>query len=252
VSDPRFGAATGLLQRLRPTRITAADLREVADELLPALATPQLRAFVVDRPAAGSVVVLEEGERSVRMPLADLADDMTAAGVRATPAGIGNALTSWVAHRPVPDAAAAGSGVAVLAWADARRRAVGWRVVVRRGDLALPWTPSPSAGAAGVRNTRAGALDRSAGVEPDLRVEGPVALWSHAVPVLATAVLAAPEPMCTRIEAAGLAAADLHVVITPGRPVACAGPAVAARLAGETPEDCVTLPWQQLPTLPWL
>jgi hypothetical protein len=45
---------------------------------------------------------------------------------------------------------------------------------------------------------------------------------------------------------------ELHAVVTPERPLACAGPAVAARLAGETAEDCVTLPWDLLPTLPWL
>jgi hypothetical protein len=142
------------------------------------------------------------------------------------------------------------SGVAVLAWTDSSRRAVGWQVVVRRGDVVLPWTPSASVGAVEVRRTRAAALDRSATVVLDLRVEGPVALWSHPVPVLATAVLAAPQRMRERIEAVGLPAADLHVVVTPGRPVACAGPAVAARLAGETPEDCLILPWQQLSTLP--
>jgi hypothetical protein len=186
------------------------------------------------------------------MPLADLADDMTAAGVRATPEAISDALITWVAHRPVPDAVAAASGVAVLTWADARRRTVGWRVVVLRGDLAVPWTPSASADRFQVERTRAAALGRAGDLDLDLRVEGPVALWSHSVPVLATAVLAAPERLRRSIAAAGLAADDLRVVVTPGRPVACAGPAAAARLAGETPEDCVVLLWAQLPTLPWL
>jgi hypothetical protein len=252
MTDVRFGTSTGLLQRLRPTRTTAADLREVADELLPSLATPELKAFILDRCAADSLVVLEEGERSTRVPLAVLADDMTAAGVRPTPAGISDALSSWVAHRPVPDAAALSSGIAVLGWADARRRAVGWRVVVRRGDLALPWTPSPSADDAVLRRVRAAALERSRDVVLGLRVEGPVALWSHTVPVLATAGLAAPEQLREQVASAGLPGGELHVVVTPGRPVACAGPAVAARLAGETPEDCVVLPWDLLPTLPWL
>jgi hypothetical protein len=252
VSDPRFGASTGLLQRLRPSRVTAADLREVADELLPELTTPDLRISLVDRPAAGSVVVLEEGERSVRMPLAELADEMTAAGVRNTPEAIGDALTSWVAHRPVPDAVAASTGIAVLGWADMRRRAVGWRVVVLRGDVAVPWTPSPSVESLELARARNAALGRAAALGVDLRVEGPVGLWSHRVPLLATAVLAAPERLRERIEAAGLPADDLRVVVTPGRPVACAGPAAAARLAGETPENCVVLPWAQLLGLPWL
>ena len=45
---------------------------------------------------------------------------------------------------------------------------------------------------------------------------------------------------------------DMHVVVTPHRPVACAGAGVAARLAGETTEACVTLPWRELADLPWI
>jgi hypothetical protein len=80
-----------------------------------------------------------------------------------------------------------------------------------------------------------------------------VALWSHAtVPVLATAALVDPERMLRTITAAGLAMGDMHVVVTPHRPVACAGPAIAARLAGETTEASITLPWQDLLDLTWI
>jgi hypothetical protein len=40
--------------------------------------------------------------------------------------------------------------------------------------------------------------------------------------------------------------------VTPERPVACAGPAIAARLAGEISESSVTLPWSRLADLPWI
>jgi hypothetical protein len=87
----------------------------------------------------------------------------------------------------------------------------------------------------------------------DLRVEGPVALWSHGtVPVLATSVLITPERMLARLTAIGLDTAGMHVVVTPHRPVACAGPGIAARLAGETTEASLTLPWSRLAELPWL
>jgi hypothetical protein len=87
----------------------------------------------------------------------------------------------------------------------------------------------------------------------ELRTEGPVALWSHpSVPALATAALVAPELLIQRIAAAGVTMADMHVVVTPERPVACAGPAIAARLAGEIPESSVTLPWSRLADLPWI
>lgn len=252
--DARFGSSsTGLLRRLRSTRVAVADLREVADGLLPQLATPGLRLDVVQRSGAGSVVVLEEDERVLRVHLSDLADDMTRAGVTPTPAGISAALSAWVAHRPVTDAAAATAGIAVLDWADAAESAVGWRVVVCRGEVALPWTPSARAGAAAVHRTRSAAIGRAYDVPLDLRVEGPVALWSHpAVPLLATAALVAPERIVERIGAVGLPMPDMHVVVTPHRPVACAGPGVAARLAGETAEAGVTLPWRDLTDLPWI
>ena len=179
---------------------------------------------------------------------------MTRAGVAPTAAGISAALTSWVAHRPVTDAAAAAAGIAVLDWTDtaAHRRWAGGSSSAAR-DLALPWTPSSAADAAGVHRTRSAATGRAHDVSLDLRVEGPVALWSHrAVPVLATAALVDPERMLRCIAAAGLDMPDMHVVVTPHRPVACAGAGIAARLAGETTEASVTLPWQDLADLPWI
>ena len=252
--DNRFGGSSaGLMQRLRPTRVSVADLREVADAVLPALTTPRLRLGLVQRTGAGSVLVVEEDERQVRIGLHELADDMTRAGVAPTATGIARALTSWVAHRPVADAAAAAGGIAVLDWADPGHTAVGWRIVVRRGDVALPWTPSTAAGPDEVHRTRSAASGRAHDVELDLRVEGPVALWSHRdLPVLATSVLVDAERMLRRITAAGLAMPDMHVVVTPHRPVACAGPGIAARLAGETTEASLTLPWQELTDLPWI
>jgi hypothetical protein len=90
-------------------------------------------------------------------------------------------------------------------------------------------------------------------VQLDLRVEGPVALWSHPVaPTLATTALVAPERMVQRAQSAGLVMTDMHVVVTPHRPVACAGPAIATRLAGETTEASVTLPLRELAGLRWL
>jgi hypothetical protein len=252
--DTRFGGSSaGLLQRLRPTRIGVADLREVADGLLPALATTRLRLDIVQRPGTGSVVVLEEDERIVRVHLSDLAEQMTRAGVRPTPTAISEALASWVAHRPVTDAAAATAGIAVVDWRDAAQTAVGWRVVVRRGQLALPWTPVHTADDGDVARTRSAATGRAHDVSLDLRTEGPVALWSHpTLPVLATAALVAPERMIDRIRAAGLSIPDMQVVVTPHRPVACAGPGIAARLAGESTEASVTLPWPALADLPWI
>jgi hypothetical protein len=254
VTDLRFGrSAAGLLHRLRRAPVDPADLRDVAAEVLPELATARLRVVLTDDPADGPVVELREDERTVRTPLRDLAEDMTAAGVAPTPGSLTTALRTWVAHRPVPDAAADAGGVAVLDWTDPRRTTVGWRVVVRRDEVALAWTPSPSAGAGGVARVRAGAVARSAAVETELRVQGPVALWSHAaVPMLASAPFAAPRRVLQQVAAAGLPLPEMHVVLTPGRPVAGAAAGVAARLAESTGEPCVRLPWHGLAALPWL
>jgi hypothetical protein len=248
-----FFAGSGLLQRLRSVPVTVADLRRTADEVLPGLATGRLHITLADDRADGAVVVLEEDERRVRTPLRDLAEDMTDARVGSTPEELAAALTAWVRDRPVPDAVAAEAGVAVLDWTDRTETAVGWRVVVRRGDRALTWTPSSAVDRRAVDRVREAAAERAAAVGGQLRVEGPVALWSHPeVPVLASAALAAPDLLRDRMAAAGLDLHDPHVVVTPHSPLACAGAAVAARLAGETGEACQRLPWRQITRLRWI
>jgi hypothetical protein len=243
---------SGLLSRLRPAPVTVADLRLAADEVLPALATASLRLAVVEDRVDGPLLVVEEGERRLRLPLRDLAEDLTDARAGGGPEAVAAALVAWLDTRPVPDAVAAEAGVAVLDWADRGQTTVGWRVVVRRGRTALPWTPSPGADRRTVSAVRRSAAGRAAAVEGVLRVEGPVALWSHPeVPLLASAVLGTPDRLLDRIAAAGLGVDDVHVVVTPGSPVACAGAGVAARLAGETGEACVRLPWRQLAHLRW-
>jgi hypothetical protein len=184
--------------------------------------------------------------------LGDLAEDMSDAGVPPTPEGLAAALTAWVAHRPVTQAAAQRHGVAVLDWTDARRSAVGWAVVVPRGRSTVTWAPAAGADPSAVDRVRTAARARGAEVPLDLRVEGPVAIWSHPrLPLLATAVLGHPERLLAGVAEAGLEIPDMHVVVTPRRPVACAGPGVAERLAGQANEDRVTHPWRELATLPW-
>ena len=139
-------------------------------------------------------------------------------------------------------------------WMGARAaRAVGWTVVVARGVVTVPWAPSPTARTAQLHRSRSAATDRSHDVALELRVEGPLALWSpRTVPVVATAALAAPELMLHRIAGAGLTIPDMHVVVTPHRPVVCTTPGVARRLAGQASEESVTLPWRDLVDLPWV
>ena len=64
MTDLHFGgSSTGLLHRLRPTRIGVHDLRDVAERLLPTVSVPGLRVDLAQRLGAGSVLVLEEDER---------------------------------------------------------------------------------------------------------------------------------------------------------------------------------------------
>ena len=42
MTDVRFGGSAGLLARLRPERVDVADLRDVAEALLPCLTSPGL------------------------------------------------------------------------------------------------------------------------------------------------------------------------------------------------------------------
>src|SRR3712207_7892353 len=140
---------------------------------------------------------------------------MTDARVGSTPEELAAALTAWVLDRPVPDAVAAEAGVAVLDWTDRTETGVGWRIVVRRGNRALPWTPSAGLDRRAVDRVRAAAGERAAAVGGSLRVEGPAALWTHPeVPLFASAVLAASELLLERMSAAGLDLQDPHVVAT--------------------------------------
>ncbi|MGY1820337.1 hypothetical protein [Geodermatophilus sp. SYSU D00079] len=250
-ADPRGGS--GLLQRLRPVPVTVADLRRAVADVVPPLQTSRLRIALVEDRTDGPVLVVVEDERRQAVPLRDLAEDLTDARVAPTPDALSAALVAWLDLRPVPDAAATQAGLAVLDWTDRTQTAIGWRVVVRRGRTALPWTPSPAIDARELRHVREAATGRSAALAGELRVEGPVALWSHPeVPLLASAVLVRPQQLLDRIAAAGLEVADPHVVVTPSSAVACAGAGVAARLAGETGEACVRLPVPQLAHLRWL
>jgi hypothetical protein len=246
--DAPFGAPAGLLRRLSRAQVQPGDLVEAVEELRDSLPSG-LRLVVVDGPS----LIVEEAGRGTRVPLDMLAGEMTRAHVPATRDGVTAALRSWLSRRPVPDAEAAAAGIAVLDWTDAAQTAVGWRVVLVRDGVAASWRPSRSAAPAVVHQVRSAALGRSYGVPGELRVQGPVALWSHpGVPGLDTAVLVRPEELLEEMAEAGLPVRDVHVVVTPQRPVACADPGVARRLAAEATGASVTMPWRDVVDLRWV
>src|SRR3954466_3868663 len=110
------------------------DVRAAVDRLVADGVGAGLGLAVLDG-VRGPMLVLDEAGRRTRVLLGELAVEMTRARVAATPEGVGAALASWLARRPVPDLTAASAGIAVLDWTDARQTTLGWRVVVVRGDL---------------------------------------------------------------------------------------------------------------------
>ncbi|MQA34567.1 hypothetical protein [Modestobacter roseus] len=251
MTDSPFGSPAGLLRRLVRTEVDPDDVRDAVDHLAGTAPLPGLRLSVADGPR-GELLVVEEAGRTSRVLIGELAAQMTRARVAGTPDEVLAALRRWLDHRPVPDAVAAAAGVAVLDWAEGRAGALGWRVVVRRAGLLVPWRPSRNASLPDVHHTRSAAWDRSLAVEGALRVEGPVGLWTTtSVPGADSAVLVAPGRLLGEMRARGMRVRDVHAVVTPGRPVACAEAGVARRLVAEAADLSVVLPWRRIPDLGW-
>ena len=204
------------------------------------------------RPALGRrvLLLLEEDERRPARRSRRPRRRHDRRRVAPTPDGHRHRAGRVVVRRPVTDAQAARSGVAVLDWADRRQNAIGWRVVVRRGEVALPWLPSATADVPRSGRPRAAAPPTCRSTSA-WRARWPSGR-TRTVPVLAPASSSRPSGCSAGSPTIGLDTADMHVVVTPHRPVACAGPGIAARLAGETTEASVTLPWSRLADLPWL
>lgn len=251
MSGTRLGSALRLLPRLtRPTCDPDA-LRRAADRFCAEAARPGL-TLRVDDDGARPALHVEEGERFRRTDLAELAQLIDRRHGDTGPDGLAAALEAWLADRPVPDAEAGTHGVAVLDWTDEEQTAVGWRVAVPRAGALVAWTPHPFTRVEDVVGIRDAAHDRATRHPVSCLVEGPVLLVSAECPPLATAALTTPERVLARAAVLGLRLRDAHVVVTPGRPLAWADAGIAVRLAGETVEPSVTLPWQRFPDLPWL
>jgi len=251
VSEALFGAPPGLFQRLNRAEVQVADLRRAITRLVAEGTDPDLQLDVLDG-VRGPVLVIGDTGRSTRVQLGELAAEMTRARVQATPAGVAAALGSWLARRPVPDRVAAEGGIAVLDWADPGQTTLGWRVVVLRDEVPVPWRPSRTATLPAIHQTRSAALGRAAGVEASLRLAGPVSLWTSAgTPGIDSAVLVRVEELLEETAVRGLHMRDPHVVVTPRRPIACADAGVARRLVAEAADAAATLPWREIADLGW-
>ncbi len=247
---PPLRAPLRLLTRLDHRSCDLDDLVAAATRLC-AAGAPGLCLQLEDdvrRPA----LLVEEDERLWRVDLADLAAELPATGADLGPAGLDRALREHLTRRPVTDAEAARRGVAVLAWSGPAGDDLAWQVAVSRDGRLVGWAPHPFTSAFDVLAVREAARARAADVVVRCSVEGPVLLLDADEPLLATAALVAPEQLVARSAELGLLLADGSVVVTPGRPVAWAPRAVTARLAGESVEPCVVLPWRELADLPWV
>jgi hypothetical protein len=251
VSEAVFGAPVGLFQRLNRAEVRTADVRAAAARLAAAGSDPDLHLDVLDG-VRGPLLVLEDSGRRTRVQLGELAVEMTRARVAATPDGVTAALASWVARRPVPDRTASAQGIAVLDWTDAQQTTLGWRVVVRRDELVVPWRPSRHATLPEVHQIRSASLGRAAVVETTLRIQGPVGLWTAVgTPGVESAALVRVEELLAEMARHGLRLRDPYVVVTPRRPVACADASVARRLVAEAADAAATLSWREIADLGW-
>lgn len=247
-----FGTPVGFLRRLDRVEVRVADVCAAVELVADRGLHPDLEIDVLDGAGRGPMLVLDDTGRRTRVLLAELAAEMTRARVPVAADSVASALGAWLARRPVPDTVALAAGMAVLDWSDARQTELGWRVVIARDHLVVPWRPSRTASLPLVHQARSAALGRAAVVRSALRIEGPVGLWtSTGIPGVDTAVLVRPEELRGEMADAGLRLHDMHVVVTPRRPVACADAAVARRLVAEATDACATLPWRELADLGW-
>jgi hypothetical protein len=251
MTEALFGAPVGLFQRRIRAEVAVADVRAAVARIAEDSTDLELQLDVLDG-VRGPMLVLDDAGRRTRVQLGELAVEMTRARVTATPDGVTAALASWLARRPVPDRTAAAEGIAVLDWTDARQTTLGWRVVILRDELVVPWRPSRTATLPAVHQTRSSALGRAATVEAALRIEGPVGLWtSRTAPGIDSAALVRVEDLLAEMARRGLRLRDPHVVVTPRRPVACADASVARRLVAEAADAAATLPWREIADLGW-
>jgi hypothetical protein len=229
-------------------------LRAVIDALLNEWATQGIAAELVDSTGDETTLHVREDERSIRVSLPTLAAHLQHQTARTdTPDALTAAINDWMEHRDITDRQALTEGVAALDWVDTYETEVGWRVFVPRGERLQPWTPSAVLTGEQVHRIRIAAMERAFSVPAAMQIADDVALWtSPSMPMLSTALLVDPERMLAGMTASGLETRDMHVVIVPGRPVACATADAARRLAGDTAEAHVTLPWRQVADLEWV
>lgn len=249
-----FGSAgvVGHRMPMRRSRITAELVLDLVTEAAPELETAALRIRVLDQLGSDPMLSVEEGERRVRIDVAELARDMELARVVDTRDGVRAAFRSWIEHRPVTDADAATAGIAVCGWDEPDRTTIAWQVVVARRDGVATWHPSVLMTPTGVAATRADAQTRSLKIPVDMHVAGAAVVWTCVTtPALSTAALVAPERLLLRLTRRGLPTDDVHLVLAPPNPFVSARGPVARRLAGESNQPHLTLPWASVDTLGW-
>ncbi|MBA2389199.1 MAG: hypothetical protein H0V67_02980 [Geodermatophilaceae bacterium] len=249
-----FGTAGAGLGRMpiRRSQINSDLVLDIVAEAAPELESATLRIRVLDRLGSDPLLSIEEDERRVRIDVAELARSMEIAHVTGSRRGVRAAFASWIGHRPVTDAQADATGLAVCGWADPGCTTIGWQVVVRRGNVVAVWKPSAAVAPTAIAVTRTQAQVRSLSVRVDMHVAGEAVVWTcTAAPALSTAALVSPERMLLRLSRRALPTDDLLVVVSPPNPFVCARGPVAERLAEESNEAHVTLAWPSVEALGW-
>lgn len=249
MSAPFRAAGLGRLPTHR-SQIPVELLLDVVTDVAAELTTGTLRIAVLDPYGSDPMLSVEDGERRVRLAVAELARDMELAHVEDSADGVAVALRAWLASRPVCDDDAAAAGIAVLGWLSSAT--VGWQVVLDRGGTVSAWQPSPLVDRTRRAVVRAGAWERSARVDVAVTATAQTVVWTApGAPAFSTAALTAPDVVLSQLSRAGLDDVDTYLVLAPAHPFVAARPELARRLSVESAEPHVVLPWAGLASLRW-
>lgn len=192
-------------------------------------------------------VELVYDERVVDASLTDLVTTAEAAG--GTHA-LQVLIRDWYDARPVCDAEAAACGVALLA--EDMHGQMMWQAHVARGNVSLPWVPSPWLSKTAVARIRRACTWRSGLVVAAPVRRGNTAVWQAIPQEAGTAVLTNPDRMIDQMRQVGLLAVDPCAVVSSAGTVVAAERSAAHRLAEQVSAPVVhVLPLKEPMRFQW-
>lgn len=209
-----------------------------------------VRLSVTEDPGGGSVVVVDEDERRLTLPLPLLCVILERHWRPRTPSEAATATRLWFDQRPATDAAAAAHGVAVLTANPAGT--LFRQVVIPRSNQIVPWVPSITMNPKATKKVRTAALKRASQVEVQPFACGDLTVWiCTAQPSLSTSPLLDPAFLTQLTNTVAESGEPCTVVVAPGRPFV-AGPTTASqRMLDEVADPYLVLNPADMPPMRW-